>query len=56
MESVRTGLQGLKIYLTPDMSGITVQKFLQISFGCNESVILLIKCFNGNYDYIMALM
>ena len=29
--TVRTGLQGLKVYLTPDMSGITVQKFLQVS-------------------------
>ena len=29
--TVRTGLQGLKVYLKPDMSGITVQKFLQIS-------------------------
>ena len=29
--TVRTGLQGLKVYLKPDMSGITVHKFLQIS-------------------------
>ena len=29
--TVRTGLQGLKVYLTPDMSGIKVQKFLQVS-------------------------
>jgi len=29
--TVRTGLQGLKVYLKLDMSGITVQKFLQIS-------------------------
>ena len=29
--TVRTGLQGLKIYLTPDLSGITVERFLQIT-------------------------
>lgn len=29
--TVRTGLQGLKIYLTPDLSEITVKKFLQIT-------------------------
>ena len=28
---MRTGLQGLKIYLTPDLSGITVERFLQIT-------------------------
>lgn len=30
-ESVRTGLQGLKVYLTPDWSGMTVSRFLQIT-------------------------
>lgn len=30
-EQLESGLQGLKDYLTPDMSGITVQKFLQVS-------------------------
>ena len=30
-ETVRTGLQGLKIYLTPDWSGMTVSRFLQIT-------------------------
>lgn len=29
--SVRTGLQGLKVYLTPDLSGMTVSRFLQIT-------------------------
>ena len=29
--TVRTGLQGLKVYLMPDLSGITVKRFLQIS-------------------------
>lgn len=29
--TARTGLQGLKIYLTPDLSEITVKKFLQIT-------------------------
>ena len=29
--SVRTGLQGLKLYLTPDFTGMTVKRFLQIS-------------------------
>ena len=29
--TVRTGLQGLKIYLTPDWSGMTVSRFLQIT-------------------------
>lgn len=29
--TVRTGLQGLKIYLMPDLSGITIKRFLQIS-------------------------
>lgn len=29
--SVRTGLQGLKLYLTPDWSGMTVSRFLQIT-------------------------
>ena len=29
--TVRTGLQGLKIYLTPDVKGLTVTRFLQIS-------------------------
>ena len=29
--TVRTGLQGLVIYLKPDLTGITVQRFLQIS-------------------------
>ena len=28
--SVRTGMQGLKLYLTPDWSGMTVSRFLQI--------------------------
>ncbi|MGM9941448.1 MAG: sodium-dependent transporter [Bulleidia sp.] len=28
---IRTGLQGLKIYLTPDFTGMTVQRFLQIT-------------------------
>lgn len=28
--SVRTGLQGLKIYLIPDLEGITVKRFLEI--------------------------
>lgn len=30
-ESVRTGLQGFKVYLTPDWSGMTVSRFLQIT-------------------------
>lgn len=30
-ENVRTGLQGLKVYLTPDWSGMTVSRFLQIT-------------------------
>lgn len=30
-ESLRTGLQGLKVYLTPDWSGMTVSRFLQIA-------------------------
>lgn len=30
-ESVRTGLQGLKVYLTPDWSGMTASRFLQIT-------------------------
>lgn len=29
--AVRTGLQGLKVYLTPDWSGMTVSRFLQIA-------------------------
>ena len=29
--SIRTGLQGLKVYLTPDWSGMTVSRFLQIT-------------------------
>lgn len=29
--TVRTGLQGLKMYLTPDLSGMTVKRFLQIT-------------------------
>lgn len=29
--AVRTGLQGLKLYLTPDWSGMTVSRFLQIT-------------------------
>ena len=29
--TVRTGLQGLKVYLTPDFSGITLQRFLQVT-------------------------
>lgn len=29
--TVRTGLEGLKMYLTPDLSGITVKRFLQIT-------------------------
>ena len=29
--SVRTGLEGLKLYLTPDWSGMTVSRFLQIT-------------------------
>ena len=28
---VRTGLDGLKVYLIPDVSGLTVSKFLQIT-------------------------
>lgn len=30
-ETVRTGLQGLKVYLTPDWSGMAVSRFLQIT-------------------------
>ena len=29
--SIRTGMQGLKVYLTPDWSGMTVSRFLQIT-------------------------
>lgn len=29
--SIRTGLQGLKVYLTPDWSGMTISRFLQIT-------------------------
>ena len=29
--TVRTGLQGLAVYLTPDLSGITLERFLQIA-------------------------
>lgn len=29
--SIRTGLQGLKVYLTPDWSGMSVSRFLQIT-------------------------
>ena len=29
--TIRTGLQGLKVYLTPDWSGMTVSRFLQIT-------------------------
>lgn len=29
--SIRTGLQGLKVYLAPDWSGMTVSRFLQIT-------------------------
>lgn len=29
--SIRTGMQGLKVYLTPDWSGMTVSRFLQIA-------------------------
>ena len=29
--TVRTGIDGLKVYLTPDLSGITVSRFLQIT-------------------------
>ena len=28
--TVRTGLQGLKVYLYPDVSGLTVKRFLEI--------------------------
>ena len=31
VETVRTGLQGLKLYLTPDWSGMTASRFLQIT-------------------------
>ncbi|MGN0550202.1 MAG: sodium-dependent transporter [Acutalibacteraceae bacterium] len=30
-ETVRTGLQGLKVYLTPDWSGMSASRFLQIT-------------------------
>ena len=30
-ETVRTGIQGLKLYLAPDWSGMTVSRFLQIA-------------------------
>ena len=29
--TVRTGLQGLKVYMKPDLTGITVGRFLQIT-------------------------
>lgn len=29
--TVRTGIDGLKVYLTPDLSGLTVSRFLQIT-------------------------
>ena len=29
--TVRTGIDGLKVYLTPDFSGLTVSRFLQIT-------------------------
>ncbi len=29
--TVRTGIDGLKVYLTPDLSGITVSRFLQVT-------------------------
>lgn len=29
--TVRTGLQGLKVYLTPDLTGLTLKKFLQVT-------------------------
>lgn len=31
--TVRTGLQGLKVYLTPDWSGMTLSRFLQITLN-----------------------
>lgn len=38
--AVRTGLDGLKVYLMPDMSGLTAIAFPADYLGCYEPVVL----------------
>lgn len=45
MELVRTGLQGLKVYLFPDVSGLTVKRFLEILLDAMSQLSFFLKCF-----------
>ncbi len=53
--TVRTGIDGLKVYLTPDFSGLTSETFLTDYTGCHEPVILFFKCIYGYHDYLWFL-
>lgn len=53
--TVRTGMQGLSVYLKPRLSRINRKTFSGDSFGCDESVIFFIKRIYGNYDYLRFL-
>ena len=55
--TVRTGIDGLKVYLTPDFSGLTVSRFLQITLDAMSqlffslSVSMGIMITYGSYGY-----
>ena len=45
--TVRTGLQGLKVYLTPDFSGLTLQRFLQVMLDAMSQLFLSLSVSMG---------
>ena len=46
----RTGWEGLVYYLTPNFEGVTLQRARR-----DESALLLIECFHGDYDHLWFL-
>lgn len=51
---MRTGLEGLRYYLTPHMEGLTVSRFLQILL-VHEPAVLLPQRVHGHYDHLRFL-
>lgn len=51
----RTGLQGLKVYLVPNFSGMTLKGLCDRICRCTGAAVLLDQCGDGYYGHLWIL-
>ena len=52
---VHTGIQGFLYYLTPNLEGLTVQRFLQILLDAMSQLFFSPQRVHGNHDHLRFL-